>query len=119
MVHEGYKVISSKECGYLKSNINQIPFKNIEEMISKANRYSTLGAEKLAQTGQKSGLFKALLHGAWAAFSMFVLRKGFLDGWPGFIIALGNFEGTFYKYAKLYWKSRSLESTKPCTNSRV
>jgi hypothetical protein len=23
-----------------------------------------------------------------------------LDGWAGFVIALGNFEGTFYRYAK-------------------
>jgi len=30
------------------------------------------------------------------------LKLGILDGWPGFLIALGNFEGTFYKYAKLY-----------------
>ena len=25
---------------------------------------------------------------------------GFRDGWAGFVIALGNFEGTFYRYAK-------------------
>jgi hypothetical protein len=23
-----------------------------------------------------------------------------LDGWAGFVIALGNFEGTFYRYVK-------------------
>jgi hypothetical protein len=23
-----------------------------------------------------------------------------LDGWAGFVISLGNFEGTFYRYAK-------------------
>jgi hypothetical protein len=33
---------------------------------------------------------------------MYLLKRGFLDGWPGFVIALGNFEGTFYKYAKLH-----------------
>jgi hypothetical protein len=25
-----------------------------------------------------------------------------LEGWAGFMIALGNFEGTFYRYAKLW-----------------
>ncbi len=109
MVHEGYDVISDKKCGYLKSDIYQIPYKNIEEMMSKANRYSTLGAEKLEQTGRTSGLFNALMHGVWSAFSIFILRLGFLDGWPGFIIALGNFEGTFYKYVKLHWKNKAME----------
>jgi hypothetical protein len=35
---------------------------------------------------------------------------GFLDGGAGFVIAFGNFEGTFYRYLKLSeiqfkWKS--------------
>lgn len=101
-VHERYEVISEKECGYLTSFINQVPYKNLEEVIHKANRYSTLGAQKLSETKKKPGMAKALLHGCWAAFSIYVLKLGFLDGWPGFVIALGNFEGTFYKYTKHY-----------------
>jgi hypothetical protein len=30
----------------------------------------------------------------------YFFKRGFLDGWAGFVIALGNFEGTFYRYAK-------------------
>ncbi|WP_320043687.1 glycosyltransferase family 2 protein [uncultured Desulfobacter sp.] len=101
-VHERYDVLSAKPCGYLKSHIFQIPYKNLEEVIHKANRYSTLGAEKLIESKKAPGLFKAMTHGFWAAFSLYILKLGFLDGWPGFIIALGNFEGTFYKYAKFY-----------------
>ena len=109
-VHERYEVISNKECGYLNSFINQVPFKNLEEVIHKSNRYSTLGAKKLQETNKKSGMSKALLHGIWAAFTMYILKLGFLDGWPGFIIALGNFEGTFYKYAKFYLKDKGIDS---------
>ena len=109
-VHEDYEIISEKNVGYFKSFINQIPYKNIEELLDKVNRYSTLGAQKLEQNNKTSGMFKALFHGMWAAFSLYVLKLGFLDGWPGFIIALGNFEGTFYKYAKLYLNDKGLES---------
>ncbi|MEH0022698.1 MAG: glycosyltransferase family 2 protein [Desulfobacter sp.] len=109
-VHERYEVLSDNPCGYFKSSINQIPFKNLEEVIDKANRYSSLGAEKLIDSGKKSGMLKALAHGFWAGFSMYILKRGFLDGWPGFIIALGNFEGTFYKYAKCYLKQQGGEA---------
>ena len=109
-VHERYEVISKKKCGYLKSNIYQVPFKNLEEVIHKTNRYSTLGAQKLYDSGSTSGMLKALSHGFWAAFTLYVLKLGFLDGWPGFIIAFGNFEGTFYKHAKLYLKEKGFES---------
>ncbi len=101
-VHEEYSVRSQKPVGYLKNAIWQFPYKNLEEVVHKANKYSTLGAEKLAQRGKTGGMFKALARGIWAFFHMYILKKGILDGWPGFIIALGNFEGTFYKYAKLY-----------------
>jgi hypothetical protein len=30
------------------------------------------------------------------------MKGGYKDGWAGFVIALGNFEGTFYRYAKRY-----------------
>lgn len=102
-VHEEYHIKSNK-IGYLKNSIWQIPFKSLSEVQYKANKYSSLGAEKLAAKGKNSSMTIALAHGIWAFFAMYLLKRGFLDGWPGFIIALGNFEGTFYKYAKLYEK---------------
>lgn len=109
-VHERYDVISDKQCGYMKAFINQVPFKNLEEIIHKANRYSTLGADKLNESGKKPGMIKAIMHGFWAAFTLYVFKRGFLDGWSGFIIAFANFEGTFYKYAKFYLKKKGLDS---------
>jgi len=108
-VHERYEVVSDRKCGYFKSFIFQIPFKDLEEMFRKMNRYSTLGAQKLNAQGQKSGMFKALAHGFWALFSMYILKLGCLDGWPGFIISLSSFESTFYKYAKLHLKQKGLD----------
>jgi hypothetical protein len=43
---------------------------------------------------------KALLHALVAFVRIYIIKAGFLDGWAGFVIALGNFEGTFYRYAK-------------------
>ncbi|MCF8091004.1 MAG: glycosyltransferase family 2 protein [Desulfotignum sp.] len=109
-VHERYEVLSQKKCGILGSFIYQIPFKNLEEIVHKANRYSTLGAEKLCGSQKKSGMWTAVFHGFWAAFSLYILKLGFLDGWAGFIIAFANFEGTFYKYAKFHLKKNKLAS---------
>jgi glycosyltransferase involved in cell wall biosynthesis len=103
-VHEGFDLHTSKPAGYLVNAIWQIPFMNFEELLRKANRYSSLGALKLEGEGKTSTMVTALLHASWAFMHFFILKRGFLDGWPGFVIALGNFEGTFYKYAKLYEK---------------
>jgi glycosyltransferase involved in cell wall biosynthesis len=104
-VHEGYILKTNKNPGFLKNPIWQIPYLNLEELLNKANRYSTLGAIKLQQKNIKSGLGKAIMHAIWAFLRHYFLKCGFLDGWAGFIIALGNFEGTFYRYAKLWEKN--------------
>jgi glycosyltransferase involved in cell wall biosynthesis len=103
-VHEGFDLHTSKPAGYLVNAIWQIPFMNFEELLRKANRYSSLGALKLEGEGKASTMVTALLHASWAFVHFFILKRGFLDGWAGFVIALGNFEGTFYKYAKLFEK---------------
>ena len=97
-VHEGYELDSDKPIGHMKNAIWQFPFKNMAEVMHKANRYSSLGAEKIKH--KKITMWSALLHAKWAFWKHYLFKLGFLDGWAGFVIAFGNFEGTFYRYVK-------------------
>jgi glycosyltransferase involved in cell wall biosynthesis len=99
-VHEGFENLSEKPIGTLKNAIWQFPFRNLAEIIRKADRYSTLGAPKLAN--KRVSMASALGHGIWSFLKHYVFKFGFIDGWAGFVIAFGNFEGTFYRYAKRY-----------------
>lgn len=99
LVHEGYEVDGT--VGRMNNPIWQFPFESLSQVLDKANRYSTLGAGRLLGKGARGGMLKALLHGAGNFLRHYVLKLGFLDGWAGFMIALGNFEGSFYKYTKL------------------
>jgi len=97
-VHEGYLLNTSKPVGHLKNAIWQFPFKNMSEVMHKANRYSTLGAQRIAERRLSMG--SALSHGIWAFVKHYLFKLGFMDGWAGFVIALQSFEGTFYRYVK-------------------
>lgn len=97
-VHEGFELAPGVTTGELRSAIWQLPFRDLAESVHKMNRYSSLGATKRRQAG--SSYAKALGHGLWAFLRHWVFKRGFLDGWPGFIIALSYFEVTFYRYAK-------------------
>lgn len=99
-VHEGYEIVGGKPVGTLENAIWQFPFRNLEEVIRKVNRYSSLGAPKLA--GKRVTMAGAVGHGVWAFLKHYFFKLGFIDGWAGFVIAFGNFEGTFYRYAKRY-----------------
>lgn len=92
--------MSSKPIGTLRNAIWQIPFRNLEEIIRKMNRYSSLGVQKLAHKRVSMG--SAFGHAVWAFLKHYIFKLGFIDGWAGFVIALQSFEGTFYRYAKRY-----------------
>ncbi|OYU44785.1 MAG: alpha-L-glycero-D-manno-heptose beta-1,4-glucosyltransferase [Burkholderiales bacterium PBB4] len=114
-VHEGYVLHSAKPIGHLKHAIWQIPFKNMAEVMHKANRYSTLGADRVSE--KKVSMWMALGHGTWSFVKHYVFKLGFMDGWPGFVIALGNFEGTFYRYVKALEIQKGVQWQHPDSSS--
>lgn len=99
-VHEGYEILNARPVGRLQNAIEQFPFRNMEEVIRKMNRYSTLGTERLES--KRVSMAGAFGHGLWVFLKHYIFKLGFKDGWAGFVIAFGNFEGTFYRYAKRY-----------------
>lgn len=101
-VHEDFVIHSKKPVKYLTQFIWQTPFKNLEEVMHKANRYSSLGVTRLSEKNKKTSMGRSLIKGVWAFIKHYILKRGFLDGWPGFVIALGNFYGTYFRYAKYY-----------------
>jgi glycosyltransferase involved in cell wall biosynthesis len=74
---------------------------DLDQMLGKMNAYSTAGARMQAARGRRASLAKAVLHGVWAFVRTYVLRRGFLDGREGFLLAVANAEGSYYRYVKL------------------
>jgi glycosyltransferase involved in cell wall biosynthesis len=74
---------------------------NLEQMLGKMNAYSTAAAHMKMQQGKRGTLVTAVAHGVWAFFRTYVLRLGFLDGREGFMLAVANAEGSYYRYVKL------------------
>lgn len=98
-VHEGF--VCDGPLGYLTNPIWQLPFENLGQMLHKAQRYSTLGAQKLFRNGKRGGMGRALIHGLSMFLRIYIIKSGWRDGRAGFAIAIGGFVGAFYKYAKL------------------
>ena len=49
---------------------------------------------------RKASLGMALVHGGWTFVRTYLLRAGFLDGREGFMLAVSNAEGAYYRYLK-------------------
>ena len=77
-------------------------------VLNKVNKYSSLGAEQLHGKKKKSSLRIAIMHGLSSFIKSYFLKRGFLDGREGFMLAVSNAEGAYYKYLKLMLIQKNL-----------
>ncbi len=79
--------------------------RSLDQMIAKINQYTSGGAQRLIDKGKTGSLRKAIVHGLWALFRAYVLRRGFLDGREGVIAAVSAAESAYYKYLKCLYRT--------------
>ena len=71
--------------------------------LDKAAQYAWLGSKKYHRKGKKShGLGLALLRAIWTFVLIYIIRRGFLDGSVGFIVAMTYAQVSFNKYVGLW-----------------
>ena len=104
LVHE--RVICDGSVGRLTEQLAHASVTRLEEAISRIDRYSTAGAEMLVAAGRRVSFADGITHGLWSFFRAYVLRLGFLDGREGFLLAVANAEGTYYRYMKAWLAKR-------------
>jgi glycosyltransferase involved in cell wall biosynthesis len=99
--HAHDRVIVNGRTGRLREPILHEAVTSFEQMILNLNAYSSNGARMHHANGRGASLATALLHGWWAFTRTYFLRLGFLDGREGFMLAVANAEGSYYRYLKL------------------
>lgn len=99
-VHEAI-IIDQMQHVPMKYPLIHYSYDSIAEFLSKMQSYSTLFAAQNKDKKSSSPL-KATLHGLFAFFKSYILKRGFLGGYEGFVISTYNANTAFYKYLKLY-----------------
>ena len=105
LVHE--KLLATGSVGQLQADLLHHSFVDLHSVLDKVNRYSSAGALALQQRGKTGSLDKALGHGLWAFVRTYFLKRGFLDGRMGLVLAISNAEGTYYRYLKLWLRNQT------------
>jgi glycosyltransferase involved in cell wall biosynthesis len=93
--------------GMLREHLMHEAFTDVDEVLSKLNSYSSWGAQTLLEQGKSGGIVSAVAHGIWTFVRTYLLHGGFLDGREGFMLAVSNAEGAYYKYVKLTLRQRA------------
>ena len=105
-VHE--RVICDGPMARLSTPLLHYTYPDLASAISKMNRYSSDAAEMMYAKGRRSGLGSALIHSTWTFLRIYFMRRGFLDGGHGLVLAILAAMGSFTRYAKLAFLSKGL-----------
>ncbi len=100
-IHEDLHV-STQKVGRLRGDLYHYSYRSFTDHMEKLIKFSRLSAEVMFKGGRRSGLSELFARPIIAFFGDFVLKRGFLDGYPGLIASIMSFVYTFCKYAFLY-----------------
>ena len=94
--------------GRLRGDLHHFIYRDLNHFAATKNSYSTLTAIDHFRSGRRALVSDLTLRPLYAFLYRYLVRLGFLDGLPGFVIAVMESHGVFMKYAKLRELERRL-----------
>lgn len=104
-VHESVRADGA--VAILEGHFLHYPYADMDTMIAKINRYSTDAARMMHARGKATSVLGVLGHTFWTFVRLYIIRRGFLDGKEGFILAMTAAAGSFFRYSKLLFLTRN------------
>jgi glycosyltransferase involved in cell wall biosynthesis len=80
-------------------------YRDLEDFVRRSNRYSTLAAEDWLRRDRRVSLAGLVMKPLGRFLSMYIVKRGFLDGWRGLVLAVLYAEYVFLRMAKA-WEAR-------------
>jgi len=99
-VHESVRL--EEEPGFLNGEIHHFTYRDLSAYLRRLENYSTLAAADYRERGKVSTPLRMLLNPIATFVKTYLIKRGFLDGTPGFVVAVMGAVSVFFKYAKLY-----------------
>jgi glycosyltransferase involved in cell wall biosynthesis len=98
-VHESVELTG--RAARLRWPLYHYSYRDVAHHLAKINEMTSLSAAQMAERGRHADWIKLTLSPSWEFFRCYVLRRGFLDGSAGLVVAKLHAYYTFLKFAKL------------------
>ena len=99
--HDRYELDKGSSKQHLVGDLLHYCFSSIQEHLDQTNKFTGEGAQALFEKGKRSNTLKMVVKPAAKFFRNYFFKRGFQDGYYGYIICRTSAFSTFIKYAKL------------------
>ncbi|KTC88643.1 glycosyltransferase family 2 protein [Fluoribacter dumoffii] len=117
IVHEKIVLPEGIRIGKIKNSIMHHSFKDVSHVLYKMNKYSSYSAKTYILKKRKPSFIKTMASTSWMFFRCYILQRGFLDGRIGFLFAVFNAQGTFYRGIKQLYQDSNMDQLPSLTKS--
>ena len=104
-LHEKVQV-DSGQVQFLSGDILHYSFDSLSAHIQTLDNFTEIGAAEILESGKKVFLLTPFSHGLWIFIRMYILRRGFLDGYAGLAASALSSVHVFVKYSKVLMRRR-------------
>src|SRR5947207_1408587 len=96
------KILVDGKVRDLQHPLHHFSCRNIEDHVQRIDRFTSISSRELRKEGKHWHLADALFRPAFRFFHSYVLKRGFMEGFAGFYVAVTAAIYVFLKYAKLW-----------------
>jgi glycosyltransferase involved in cell wall biosynthesis len=90
----------------LQGWLEHYSYRSFGEQLRKLDRYAELMAQQMHANGRRAGLSQVLFNPPWRFIRGYLLKRGFLDGWRGFVYHVAEAGYVRRKYLRLWMLGR-------------
>lgn len=97
------KLILGQEAtsGFIEGDLRHYSFYTINDHINQINKFSYIKAQQMYQKGKRFSWWMLFFSVTFKFFKTYFLKRGFLDGFYGFVISMNSAYSNFLKHVKL------------------
>ncbi len=88
--------------GKLSGELHHYTYQDLADQVRSISSLSRSAAHTMNQKGKRASLLDLVTRPLVRFVKFYLLKRGFLEGMPGFIVAVMDAWGVFLKYAKLW-----------------
>lgn len=96
------RAIVSGRTSRLKGELRHYTYDNMTHHVRSLNNFAAAAAQSMHRKGKKFSVFSLIVHPPARFIKFFLIKKGFLEGFPGLLVAFFETGYVFLKYAKLW-----------------
>ena len=86
----------------LNGDILHYSFDSFSDHLKTIDKFTEIGANDLLKKGKHISFISPVSHASWTFFKLYILKRGFLDGFAGLSVSVLSYMHVFIKYARAY-----------------